>query len=292
MKKACIVASVFFLLIAGLSLVLALLSDSTPVLGSKVALVKIEGVLGVDIDALQVIDELKEYRKEGSVKAVVVRINSPGGAVAPSQEIYEAIRRLKKEKYVVTSMGSLAASGGYYIAVASDRIVANPGTMTGSIGVIMELPNVAGLMEKVGIRHQIVKSGKHKDMASVFRDLSAEERRLLQQLLDDVHDQFIEAVADGRGMDGAEIRRLADGRVFTGRQAVELGLVDELGTLEDAVRIAAREGGIEGEPEVLTRKQRLSFVDLLRGDVRSLVRSALGLPPVRAGMEMKYLLVP
>jgi len=292
MKKGCIAASVFLLLIAGLSLVLALLSDTSPVLGSKVALVKIEGVLGVDIDALQVVDELKEYRKDGSVKAVVVRINSPGGAVAPSQEIYEEIRRLKKEKVVVASMGSLAASGGYYIAVAADHIVANPGTMTGSIGVIMELPNVAGLMEKVGIRHQIIKSGRHKDMASVFRDLSKEERRLLQQLLDDVHDQFIEAVADGRGMDGGVIRPLADGRVFTGRQAVGLGLVDELGTLEDAVGIAAREGGIEGDPEVLIRKQRLSLLDLLRGDVQSLLRGVVGVPPVRSGMEMKYLLVP
>jgi len=292
MRKACVAVSAFLVLLAAISLIFALVTRTTPVIGAKVALVKIEGILGVDVDALEVIGELKEYRKDKAVKAVVVRIDSPGGAVAPSQEIYEELRRVSEAKPVVVSMGSLAASGGYYIAVAADRILANPGTMTGSIGVIMELPNVEGLMDKVGIRTEIVKAGRHKDLASAFHALTDEERRILQGLLDDVHEQFIEAVADGRGIDVKTVRGLADGRVYTGRQAVELGLVDRVGTLEDAVREAAEAAGIEGEPDVITRQRRSSFLDLLRGDARSLARQWLGLRPLPPGIRLKYLLVP
>lgn len=292
MKKGCIVAVVFVLVIAALSLLLTLAGRAPSVLKGRVALVKMEGVIGMDLDALSVIEELKQYRKDTSVKAVIVRLDSPGGVVAPSQEIYQELKKLQAKKPVVVSMGSLAASGGYYISVAAEKIVANPGTMTGSIGVIMELPNVQGLMDKVGIKTEVIKSGRHKDMASMFRSMTSEERALLQKLLDDVHDQFIEAVAEGRGMDEAKVRGLADGRVFTGRQALQLGFVDELGTLEDAVALAGKLGGIEGEPEVISKKPSFSFRDLLRGDVEELFRGVLGRGGSGTGFSLKYLMVP
>jgi len=164
---------------------------------------------------------------------------------------------------VVASMGNLAASGGYYIAVATDKIVANPGTLTGSIGVIMELANVQGLLEKVGVQSVVIKSGRYKDLASPFRAMSAEDRALLQSVLDDVHDQFIRAVATGRALKVDQVRDLADGRIFTGRQARTAKLVDELGDLQDSIKLAARLVGIEGEPRVVEPRKRFSFRDLL-----------------------------
>ncbi|MBI5142074.1 MAG: signal peptide peptidase SppA [Nitrospirae bacterium] len=255
-------------------------------------MVKIEGVLGLDIDESTIVEELQDYRDDNSISAVVIRINSPGGAVAPSQEIFEAVRKLRAKKSVVVSMGSLAASGGYYIAVAGDKIVANAGTLTGSIGVIMEIPNVEGLMGKVGVRTEVIKAGSHKDMASMWRTMSREERMILQRLLDDVHDQFIEAVADNRNMDVAEVRELADGRVFTGRQAKELGLVDEIGTLEDSVKTAAKLAGIEGEPEVVTKKKGLSIRELLKEDMGQMFGHIFGRANPASGMQVRFLMSP
>ena len=236
--------------------------------GKKIALVKIEGVI---LDSREIIEELKEYNSNESVKAILLRIDSPGGAVAPSQEIYEEVRKIRDEgkKKIVTSMGSVAASGGYYIASVSDKIVANPGSITGSIGVIMELANVSGLMKKVGVESVIIKSGKYKDIGSVFRAMTKEERDLLQGLMDDVHDQFIEAVAVGRDIEKEQLIPIADGRVFTGRQARELGLVDEIGNMQDAIRITADMVGIVGEPSILEKKKRFSFMDIIRS--RSLI---------------------
>ena len=236
--------------------------------GNKIALVKIEGVI---LDSREIIEELKEYNSNESVKAILLRIDSPGGAVAPSQEIYEEVKKIRDEgkKKIVTSMGSVAASGGYYIASVSDKIVANPGSITGSIGVIMELANVSGLMKKVGVESVIIKSGKYKDMGSVFRTMTKEERDLLQGLMDDVHDQFIEAVAVGRDIEKERLIPIADGRVFTGRQAKELGLVDEIGNMQDAIRIAADMVGIVGEPSILEKKKRFSIMDIIRN--RSLI---------------------
>ena len=229
----------------------------------RIALVRIEGVI---LDAKDIIDELIRYEETPSVKAIVLRIDSPGGAVVPSQEIYNQVKRIrtKSQKKVVVSMGTVAASGGYYIASASDRIVANPGTLTGSIGVIMELANVAGLFEKIGVESVVVKSGAYKDLASPFRKMGAEEREILQNVLDDVHNQFIEAVSEGRGMKLGQVRHLADGRVFTGRQAMKLGLVDELGDLEDAIRLTAEMVGIKGKPKIVETKKGFSILDLLR----------------------------
>lgn len=216
----------------------------------KVGLVEVEGVIG---DSAPIVAALKKFRKSKNVRAVVVRIESPGGGVAPSQEIYEEITRLRREKPVVASLGGLAASGGYYIASACSSIVANPGSLTGSIGVIMEFGNVEELFRKIGVKGVVVKAGEHKDLGSPVRSLTEEEHEMLQEMVDRVHRQFIEAVRKGRGerMDAANLEHIADGRVFSGDQAKEVGLVDRLGGLEEAIGLAASEAGIEGEPSVV-----------------------------------------
>jgi protease-4 len=259
-KKACIIISIVFLVLLVVSLTLALLQKRIP-LGARVALVKIEGPI---MDSTDVVDEIKEHVKDHSIRAIILRIDSPGGAVAPSQEIYEEVKKASEEKHVVVSMGSIAASGGYYIAAPADMIIANPGTLTGSIGVIMEIPNLEGLMSKIGVRTEVIKSGKHKDMASAFRKMDPEDRDILQSVMDNVHEQFIRAVAEGRKLKVEEVRPLADGRIFSGEQAKGLKLVDEIGTLEDSVKKAAELAGISGEPEVVSRKEKLSIMDALR----------------------------
>jgi len=169
---------------------------------------------------------------------------------------------------VVVSMGTVAASGGYYIASASDKIVANPGSLTGSIGVIMELPNVEGLMKKIGVESTVIKSGAHKDLISPFRKMGEEERQILQRVMDDVHDQFIQAVSDGRKLEKAAVTALADGQVFTGRQAKAKGLVDELGSFEDAIALTGELAGIVGRPTVVEPKRRFSFTEWLSSEFR------------------------
>lgn len=259
-------------------------------LGDKIAVVKIEGVI---LSSGDIIEELKEYGSNESVKVILLRIDSPGGAVAPSQEIYEEVKKIRDEgkKKIVTSMGSVAASGGYYIASASDKIVANPGSITGSIGVILELANVSGLMKKVGVESVVIKSGKYKDIGSMFRTMTKEEQELLQGVINDTQDQFIEAVSAGRGIAKSKIIPIADGRVFTGRQAKELGLVDEIGNMQDAIKIAAKMAGITGEPSIIEKKKRFSFIDLIRN--KSLIdwisngRSIVGGEGI---FSMKYIL--
>ena len=217
-------------------------------LGDKVGVVE---VLGVIASSAATIEQLHDYRDDASIKSVVLRVDSPGGGVGPSQEIHDEVQLLTAIKPVVVSMGSAAASGGYYIAAPADLIVANPGTITGSIGVIMEFTNVQELLEKIGLRSQVVKSGQHKDIGSPVRPMSDEDRAILQAMIDDVHSQFIEAVSAGRELSPEKVRELADGRIFTGRQARDLGLVDELGGLQVAIGKAAELGGIEGKPHVV-----------------------------------------
>jgi protease-4 len=260
MKKICIVMAGLLALLLVISVVLTILQKKVP-LGSKVALIRIEGPI---MDSKETVDELKEHVEDASIKAVILRIDSPGGAVAPSQEIYAEVKKAAAKKKVVVSMGSVAASGGYYIASAATRIVSNPGTLTGSIGVIMEIPNIEGLMNKIGIKTEVIKSGRNKDIGSMFRSMKKEERELLQGVMDNVHEQFIKAVAEGRKMKIEDVREIADGRIFTGEQAKAYGLVDELGTLEDAVRTAADLAGIKEEPEVVTKEDKFSFMDALR----------------------------
>ena len=215
--------------------------------GDGVGVLQIDGAID---DSRSVLMELKRFKEMPWVKAIVVRIDSPGGAVAPTQEIFEEIQRAKKQKPFIASMGGMATSGGYYIAAACDKIVANPGTLTGSIGVIMQLTNFEELMKKVGVKGFNIKSGANKDLGSPFQTMSPEGRQILQSLVDNVHSQFVAAVAKGRGMNEAQVRKLADGRVYSGAQAKELGLIDQFGTLDDAVELAARRAGIEGEPAV------------------------------------------
>ena len=251
----------------------------------RIALIRIEGVI---VDSQATVGELKKFGENPSIKAIVLRIDTPGGGVVPSQEIYDAVKRVrnKSNKAVIASMGSVAASGGYYIAAATDRIVANPGTLTGSIGVIMETANLEGLLQKIGVEGVIIKSGKYKDVGSPLRKMSAEERGLLQAVMDDVHKQFIEAVAEGRSMELRAAQLLADGRIFTGRQAKEAKLVDELGDLEDAIPLAAEVVGIEGEPKVVEPRRRFSFRELLDSKL-SMVWPKLDVQP---GVSLKYLM--
>lgn len=277
-----------WMLLAGLLLVVLVntlfpdwdLSDE-----DRIALVRVEGVI---LDAQQTVGELKRFADNPSVKAIVLRIDSPGGGVVPSQEIYDAVKRVrnKNNKMVVASMGTVAASGGYYIAAATDRIIANPGTLTGSIGVIMELANVEGLLKKIGVESLVVKSGQYKDIGSPLRKMSEDDRRILQSVMDDVHRQFIQAVAEGRSLDEAEVQPMADGRIFTGRQAREMKLVDELGDLEDAIRLAADLAGIEGEPKVVEPRKRFSIRELLE----SHLLGALPRLDFQAGVSLKYLM--
>ncbi len=271
--------------VVGFSLLTSLTLESSWLGGEKVAVVRIEGVI---LDSREAIEELRKFRDNPSIKAIVLRIDSPGGGVVPSQEIYAEVLKARTEGKVkvIASMGNLAASGGYYIAAATDKIVANPGTLTGSIGVIMELANVQGLLEKVGVQSVVIKSGKHKDLASPFRTMSPEERALLQSVLDDVHDQFIQAVAAGRAMKVEQVRDLADGRIFTGRQAKAAKLVDELGDLQDAIKLAARMVGIVGEPRVIETRKRFSLRDLLDNYFWGKVVAPLT-PP---GISLKYML--
>src|SRR4029453_10850974 len=215
--------------------------------GDGVGVLQIDGAID---DSRGVLIELKRLKEQPWVKAIVVRIDSPGGAVAPTQEIFEEIQRSKKQKPFIASMGGMATSGGYYIAAACDKIVANPGTLTGSIGVIMQLTNVEDLMKKIGVKGVNVKSGQNKDIGSPFQPLSPEGKEILQSLVDNVHGQFVAAVAKGRSMDEAQVRKLADGRLYSGAQAKELGLVDQFGTLDDAIEFAAKRVGLEENPTV------------------------------------------
>ncbi len=242
-----------------------------PTYGAHVGLVRIEGVIS---DSRDVITDLRSFADDGSTKAIVLRIDSPGGGVAASQEIYEEIIAIRDSGMpIVVSMGAMAASGGYYVACPADTIVANAGTLTGSIGVIMSFMNLEELFDKVGVDFEVVKSGAYKDLGSLNRQMTPEERELLQGTLDDIHLQFMEAVALERGLDMESVRRISDGRIFSGRQAHQAGLVDLLGTLEDAELVAARMGGIEGDPRVVepVKPHRLTLADLVGRSVFGLL---------------------
>ncbi len=226
--------------------------------GEKVGIIEIKGVI---LDSKNIIDQLKTFRENDSIKAVVVRVESPGGAVGPSQEIYTEIRRTIAVKPVIASMGAIAASGGYYVSAATDGIMANPGTITGSIGVIMEFANFSEMFEKIGIYSEIVKSGEYKDIGSPFKDLSGDEEKLLQRFVDSVHDQFVSDVAAGREMSLEAVHELADGMIFSGEHAQNAGLVDRLGNFNDAVDWAGEKAGIEDDiVRVYPPREKLPFL--------------------------------
>lgn len=227
--------------------------------GEKIGLIKVEGII---VSSGTFIDQIKRVKDNDSLKALLIRIDSPGGAVTPAQEIYSEIKKFKEEtkRKVVVSMANTAASGGYYIACPADRIMANPGTITGSIGVITRMANLKGLFEKVGYEEMVIKSGKYKDIGSSSREMTNEEKEILQDMVDDIHDQFIDAVSESRRIEKEKVQEIADGRIFTGRQAREINLIDDLGTFEDAIMLAAELAGIPGKPKVVTlRKERSLF---------------------------------
>ncbi|HZH04046.1 MAG TPA: signal peptide peptidase SppA [Myxococcaceae bacterium] len=248
---------------------------------SRVGVIEVQGAIE---DSKRVLDGIREFKEDRRLKAVVVRVDSPGGAVGPSQEIYDAVRDLAKSKKVVVSMGSTAASGGFYIACAGEKVFANPGTLTGSIGVIFQIPNFQGALRWAGVQVNTLKAGKLKDTGNAFREMSPEEREYLQGVLTDVHRQFIEAVAEGRKLKVEEVEPYADGRVFTGRQAKEWKLVDALGGFDAAVAEAAKMAGLRGEPELQYPEEERGLLRGLLGDeVSTSLRSAArALSEVRA----------
>jgi protease-4 len=258
--------------IAGLAFFVSL-SQGGFALGDAVAIVRVEGFItsgrptfpyGVHMAYSDlIIEEIRRAQDDPRVKAIVLRIESPGGEVVASDEIYNEI--LKAEKPVVASMGDIAASGGYYIACAADKIVANPATLTGSIGVISQIPNVEELMKKLGIEMRVIKSGPHKDLLSPFREMTEEEMGIWQDITDEVYEMFVGMVAERRNLPQKKIKEIADGRVYTGKQALELGLVDELGNLSEAVDLAAELGGIVGKPRIVEYRRLPSFFEVLTG---------------------------
>ncbi|MDO8462234.1 MAG: signal peptide peptidase SppA [Deltaproteobacteria bacterium] len=266
----------FFLLSVGFFVaVVTYLSSESPLEKGNLALIEIEGPI---YESKAILKQLEKVRKNDDFKAVVIRVNSPGGTVASSQEIHDAVLRLKGEgkKKVIVSMETVAASGGYYLSAPADWIVANPGTLTGSIGVRLQTMNLEDLMKWVHLKPETLKSGHYKDIGSPFRQMTPEERGILEALLKDMHGQFKEAVAQGRGLSAAEVDLLADGRVFSGREALEKKLVDQLGSLEAAVTKAGELAGIKGEPKVVTiPKEKRSILDLVLGEASGSVQQLL-----------------
>lgn len=238
--------------------------------GDRIAVVDLRGEITSSDD---VVRQLKKYRTMNSVKAIVLHIDSPGGGVVASQEMYEEVRRTREGgKPVVVAMGSLAASGGYYVSCGATRIVANKGTLTGSIGVISEFLQVKDALAKLGISETTIKAGKLKDAGSPTKNMTEDDRVYFQNLMDEVHRQFMDVVARERKLSPERVRELADGRVYTGVKAVELGLVDTLGTYEDAIRIAAGIAGITGEPSIVRERRRQAWWDSMFGSAGETLR--------------------
>jgi protease-4 len=254
--------------------------------GDAIAVIDIKGAI---YSSEKINRDLDRYRRSERVKAIILRVDSPGGAVAPTQEIYKEIQRTKQEKNVIVSMGSMAASGGLYVAAPAHKILANPATITGSIGVIMQTMNIEELYGKIGLSTEVIKSGKFKDIGSATRPMKEEERELLQQIIDEMYQQFLDDLSKGRGIDKEKLLPVADGRIFTGTKAKELGLVDEIGNFEDAIEAAKKLTGIEGRPDLIYPKEENSWwVDLLGG------KGALNVLPQlpRNPVSFQYLYVP
>ncbi len=225
----------------------------------KVAVVNLDFTI---FSSESIVRQFNKFRDDKSIKAIILKVNTPGGGVAASQEIYEIIRKTRdKGKPVIVSISSLGASGGYYAACGGSIIIADPGSLVGSIGVIMNLMNFKELAEKIGVSETIIKSGELKDAGNPFREINEKDREYFQDIVNDSYDQFLEVVSRERKMDKEKLKEYANGRVFTGRQAKDIGLIDSLGTFEDAVRIAAGMGGIEGEPTLVRERERLSLTE-------------------------------
>ena len=239
--------------------------------GDKIAVVELRGEIFSSED---IVRQIKKYRTNRSIRAILLRIESPGGGVTASQEIYEEVRATRDAgKPIVISMGSIAASGGYYVACGGSRLVANRATLTGSIGVISEFLQYGDALRKLGIDIKTIKSGRLKDTGSPMRKMTEGEQKYLQSLMDEVHKQFVSVVENERDLDHDEVVALADGRVFTGEQAVGLGLVDTLGTYEEAIKITADLVGIRGEPSLVKERKRAAWWEPLLGDANAAVKA-------------------
>jgi len=265
-----ILVGVFICTWTGMTFFLPLLSGSVSheifsAGAGKIGVVELKGMITSPEKALQ---ELTHFRKEGNIKAIVLRIDSPGGAVGASQEIFEEVKRTARAKPVVASMGSVAASGGYYAALGANKIMASKGTLTGSIGVIIKFANLAEIFKKIGYKSEVITSGKLKNIGATDRQMTPEERKLVQDIIDNVHEQFISAVSESRDLPPDDVRKLADGRIYSGEQALEAGLIDTFGNLNDAVMLAARLAGLKEEmpPLVYPVKENFSLLRLLVGD--------------------------
>jgi protease-4 len=251
--------------------------------GEGVGLVEVEGVI---LDSRETVRQLADMEKDERVRAVVLRVDSPGGVVAPSQEIYAGVKRLSAKKKVVVSMGSLAASGGYYIATPASLIMANAGTITGSIGVLMKVSNFEELLGKVGVKAFTLKTGEYKDSGSPLRSMTSNDRKMLQGVINNAHDQFVRAVAEGRRLPVGEVRKIADGRIVTGEQALALKLIDRIGTLQDAVEEAGKLAGIKGEPKVIRPARKgNSWIDMLMEETASRIAESVG---KERGLSLRY----
>jgi protease-4 len=277
-------AMMILMMVFGVLAVTSLIGERSPLtVGSGIGLVEVRGLI---LDPQETVKQLHDFQKNDNVKAVVLRIDSPGGVVGPSQEIHAAVKKLSATKKVIVSMGSVAASGGYYIAAPATVIYANPGTITGSIGVLMKFSNIEGLLDKVGMKSFTLKTGKFKDAGSPVRPMTEEERAMLQGVIDSTHGQFVRAVAEGRKLSEEKVREIADGRIFSGEQALALKLIDRLGTLQDAIDEAGRLAGISGEPQVIRPpKKKKLLLDMLVEESAGRIDRALG---TSRGLSLNY----
>lgn len=253
MRKVFVVILSVVLIVFVISIIRAFLGKP---FGERIGVVEIEGVIS---DSRQTMDDIIRFKEDPAIKGVIIRINSPGGSVGPTQEIYREVVKLKEKKKVFVSMGSLCASGGYYIAAAGEKVYANPSSITGSIGVIMQSVILEDLMKKIGVKSNTIKAGDLKDTGSPFKEMTPEERAYLNEVVKNIHEQFIKDIADGRKMDLEKTRKLADGRVYTGLQAQEVGLVDNIGNFYDTVDGLKKELKIKGKPELIYTEKPFSF---------------------------------
>jgi protease-4 len=256
-KKAFLVIFILVLIIFVAAFITGIVGEG---FGDKIGVVEIEGVIADGKDAME---DIVRFKEDNGIKGVIVRINSPGGSVGPSQEIYQELKKLAAKKKVFISAGGVCASGGYYIASAGEKIYANPSTITGSIGVIMEQVVAEELLKKVGIQPNTIKSGKFKDVGSPFRKMQDDEKAYFQQILDSIHEQFMKDVAEGRKMPIEQVKKLSDGRVYTGTQAKELGLVDGIGTFYDTLDNMKKDLGIKDKPVLVYGKRPFSLLKWL-----------------------------
>ncbi len=278
--------SIFIIVLFFVSVLLAKLlsgENNSFSLGEEIGVVEVKGLI---VDSHEYIIQLNKFRDNKRIKAVVLRIDSPGGVVGPTQEIYEEVKKFVLKKPLIVSMGSVAASGGYYIAAPATKIVANPGTITGSIGVLMKLSNIQGLLGKVGLKSFVLKSGTFKDTGSPVRPMTKEDRRILQEVIDSLHGQFVTAVSEGRKISIEEVRKIADGRIFSGEQALQQKLVDRLGNFQDAVAVAAKMTGIKEEPKlVYPPKKDISLLDFLIEGSSEIIANKL---KSESGISVRY----